>query len=283
MTPPSTPAEKVVQGLLMVRGGGRGGAQKEKREILRKLLAQEEPRAALIFCNRKRDVDILQRSLKKHGHNAAALHGDMSQPVRTETMDRFKQGEIILLVCSDVAARGLDLNDLSHVFNFDVPIRAEDYVHRIGRTGRAGREGRAFTLGTSEDAKFIVAIERLIGYPVPRPGLTGAKQEKAPEAAPQTEPQTEPETAPETQVSESETKSEPEAKAPELESKPEFEPESEPKSARKRSRSAKKSSGGENKPREKKPARKKESPEPDGPIIGLGEHVPAFLQRSVKS
>ena len=125
--------------------------QQDKREALRHLLRAENVRNALIFCNRKRDVDILHRSLAKHGFDAAALHGDMAQSRRTETLDRFRNGEIAILVASDVAARGLDIEGLSHVFNFDVPIHAEDYIHRIGRTGRAGREGHAFTLACQGD------------------------------------------------------------------------------------------------------------------------------------
>jgi len=143
----------------------------DKRETLRRLLRQEDVKNALIFCNRKRDVDILYRSLAKHGFDVAALHGDMPQSKRTETLERFKNGEVRLLVCSDVAARGLDIQGLSHVFNFDVPHHAEDYVHRIGRTGRAGRDGRAYTIAASEDGKAVAAIEALIRKPIPRTQL----------------------------------------------------------------------------------------------------------------
>jgi superfamily II DNA/RNA helicase len=128
---------------------------------------------ALVFCNRKRDVDILCKSLLRHGFNAGQLHGDMTQPKRTETLDRFKAGEIAILVCSDVAARGIDIGGLSHVFNFDVPFHAEDYVHRIGRTGRAGLSGRAFTLATVEEDESLAAIEKLIGKPIPRIQVEG--------------------------------------------------------------------------------------------------------------
>src|SRR5262249_24581272 len=145
----------------------------DKREALRRLIGSEDVKNALIFCNRKRDVDILQRSLSRHGLDAAALHGDMSQPKRTETLDRFRNGEIHLLVASDVAARGLDIQGLSHVFNFDVPYHAEDYVHRIGRTGRAGKAGRAFTLAAPEDGKAVAAIEVLIGKPIPVGAASG--------------------------------------------------------------------------------------------------------------
>jgi superfamily II DNA/RNA helicase len=134
----------------------------QKREALRLLLKRENVQNAFIFCNRKRDVALLHKSLVKHGFNAGALHGDMEQSERTATLDKFKRNEVGILVCSDVAARGLDVDAVSHVFNFDVPFHADDYVHRIGRTGRAGRTGTAYTLVTPEDAKNIAAIEALI-------------------------------------------------------------------------------------------------------------------------
>lgn len=134
----------------------------QKREALRILLRDQDVQNAFIFCNRKRDVALLQRSLQKHGFNAGALHGDLDQSTRTATLDSFRAGDISLLVCSDVAARGLDIADVSHVFNFDVPFNAEDYVHRIGRTGRAGKTGKAFTLVTPDDSKLVAAIEALI-------------------------------------------------------------------------------------------------------------------------
>ena len=158
---PATTADTVKQ--LLVTAD-----EREKREVLRDLLRAEPVRNALVFCNRKRDVDMLYKSLRRHGFNAGQLHGDMDQSQRTATLESFKRGEIVILVCSDVAARGLDIDDLSHVFNFDVPIHAEDYVHRIGRTGRAGRSGAAFTIATRADGKFLSAIEKLIGKPIPR-------------------------------------------------------------------------------------------------------------------
>jgi superfamily II DNA/RNA helicase len=148
-------------------------AEHDKREALRHLIREEQLQNALIFCNRKRDVDILLRSLLRHHFSAGALHGDMAQSVRFATLEKFRAGEIRLLVCSDVAARGLDIGGLSHVFNFDVPHHAEDYVHRIGRTGRAGREGRAFTLATPADRLAVEAIERLTGHPIPRLSVEG--------------------------------------------------------------------------------------------------------------
>ena len=167
VAPPSRPAaDSVTQGLAIVD-------ERDKRESLRRLIRSEDVKNALIFCNRKRDVDILYRSLKKHGFSVAALHGDMDQASRTETLEAFKNDQMKLLVASDVAARGLDIDDLSHVFNFDVPMHAEDYVHRIGRTGRAGREGRAFTLATPDDTKFVSAITKLVGKDIPRIEIEG--------------------------------------------------------------------------------------------------------------
>jgi len=185
VSPPATTADTITQGLVVVKhGDGRrpGGGQKEKREALRQLIRREKPNNALIFCNRKRDVDIVYRSLTRHGLTAFRLHGDMSQPERTRTLGEFKTGDIKLLVCSDVAARGLDIPEMSHVFNFDVPTHAEDYVHRIGRTGRAGRKGNAFTIATPEDGKYLEAIRELIGHPIPKislDGLAGAELERA--------------------------------------------------------------------------------------------------------
>ncbi|MGD9802978.1 MAG: DEAD/DEAH box helicase [Hyphomicrobiaceae bacterium] len=134
-----------------------------KREVLRELLRTLDVRNAIIFCNRKKDVAILLKSLTKHGFNAGALHGDMDQMSRMATLDKFRSGEISLLAASDVAARGLDIPDVSHVINYDVPWQPDDYVHRIGRTGRAGREGFSATLVCSEDIKAVDAIAKLIG------------------------------------------------------------------------------------------------------------------------
>jgi superfamily II DNA/RNA helicase len=169
VAPPASPAATVTQFLAVID-------PEEKREALRRLIESEDVKNALIFCNRKRDVDILQRSLSRHGFDAAALHGDMSQPKRTETLERFKNSEIRLLVCSDVAARGLDIQGLSHVFCFDVPYHAEDYVHRIGRTGRAGKPGRSFTLAAPEDGKSVAAIAKLIGRDIPPVTIPGIEQ-----------------------------------------------------------------------------------------------------------
>ncbi|HEY0219524.1 MAG TPA: C-terminal helicase domain-containing protein, partial [Afipia sp.] len=141
----------------------------EKREVLRQLLRDaKDLKNAIIFCNRKREVALLYKSLEKHGFSVGALHGDMDQSARTTSLEQFRKGELPLLVASDVAARGLDIPEVSHVFNFDVPHHADDYVHRIGRTGRAGRLGTAISIVTPADQKSILAIEKLIGQPIPR-------------------------------------------------------------------------------------------------------------------
>ncbi len=167
VAPPATAAATVAQRLLVVE-------ERAKRARLRNLIRSEAIDSCLIFCNRKRDVATLYESLKRHGFEAGALHGDIQQSVRLETLERFKRGEIRYLVCSDVAARGLDIQELPCVINFDVPFQAEDYVHRIGRTGRAGREGRAFTIAVPAETKYVRSIESLLGAPIPRhePGDT---------------------------------------------------------------------------------------------------------------
>jgi superfamily II DNA/RNA helicase len=144
-----------------------------KRDALRHLIRSQTIVNAIIFCNRKMDVATLHRSLVKHGFSAGCLHGDMSQPDRLKTLDAFKSGQLQILVASDVAARGLDIPTVSHVFNFDVPVNAEDYVHRIGRTGRAGREGAAFMLVSPEDERRLTAIEKLKGEPIAEIKLDG--------------------------------------------------------------------------------------------------------------
>lgn len=172
----ATTAESIAQFQIQV-------SHRLKREALRTLIRSEDVKNAIIFCNRKRDVDILAKSLVRHGFDAAALHGDMDQSVRTATLEKFKKGEIGILVASDVAARGLDVQGLTHVFNFDVPTHPEDYVHRIGRTGRAGMNGRAFTLVAGEDGKYLQAITRLIQRDIPVMELHGFAHEEGDAAA----------------------------------------------------------------------------------------------------
>ncbi len=160
---PSTASATITQGLV-----ASGSEDYEKRDVLRGLIRDADAlQNAIVFCNRKREVAVLHRSLQKHGFNAVCLHGDMDQHARMQALDQFRTGEATILVASDVAARGLDIPAVSHVFNYDVPHHAEDYVHRIGRTGRAGRSGAAFSLVTHEDAKSLAAIEKLIGNAIP--------------------------------------------------------------------------------------------------------------------
>ena len=241
---PATAATTVAQSLIMVD-------MRDKRAALRHLLNTDNPRNALIFCNRKRDVGVVCRSLQRHGFSAGQLHGDMAQPARMETLDRFKQGEISLLVCSDVAARGIDIAELSHVFNFDVPTHAEDYVHRIGRTGRAGRSGTSYTIATPDDAKHLAAVERLTGKPIDRLTIeefSTTADESPPRKRKKTRGEaTEAESAPPPQTSRRKPGPAPEKRKP-------------GEAARSRRR---------DEPR----------PEPDSPVIGMGDHVPAFLLR----
>jgi superfamily II DNA/RNA helicase len=156
VAPPSSTAKTIIQRLKLVPSD-----HKLKREALRRLINESTVKNAIIFCNRKRDVGILHKSLVKHGYNAGALHGDMEQRDRMATLDAFRRGDISLLAASDVAARGLDIPDVSHIFNFDVPVTPEDYVHRIGRTGRAGREGYAAMLVTPSELEAVRAIEKV--------------------------------------------------------------------------------------------------------------------------
>lgn len=160
VTSPDKPAETVAQ--FRVNTDVRG-----KPAMLLSVIEREEVKNAFVFCNRKRDISGVKRLITQKGYSAGALHGDMSQHERTETLQQFRDGKLMFLVCSDVAARGLDIQGMSHVFNWDVPFNPEDYIHRIGRTGRAGMSGRAFTFVTSEDRKMIDGVERLIGKSIP--------------------------------------------------------------------------------------------------------------------
>jgi len=148
---------------------------RSKNTTLEAIIRQEKVKNAFIFCNRKRDVDSLSKWLKAKGHSAQAMHGDLVQSKRTETLNQFKSGDITLLVCSDVAARGIDVENVSHVFNYDAPFNPDDYVHRIGRTGRAGLKGRAWTLVTKYDEKYLDSIEKRIGQSIPCTKLSNDK------------------------------------------------------------------------------------------------------------
>jgi len=166
----ATASETIEQGVVMFKGSRKDREASEKRKLLRMLIDAEGEKCtnAIIFCNRKSDVDIVAKSLKKYGYDAEPIHGDLDQSQRTRTLDGFRSGDIRLRVASDVAARGLDIPAVSHVFNFDVPSHAEDYVHRIGRTGRAGREGKAVMICVPRDERNFDDIERLLQKEIPR-------------------------------------------------------------------------------------------------------------------
>ena len=178
---PSSTADTVTQSIVRC-----GNSPAEKRAALRDQMRAAETLAnAIVFCNRKRDIGTVQRSLVRHGFNAGALHGDMDQHQRMATLDSFRSGATPILVASDVAARGLDIPAVSHVFNYDLPSNAEDYVHRIGRTGRAGRSGVAISLCAPADGKFLAQIEELIGRTLSAPE-TAASANSAPDSADET-------------------------------------------------------------------------------------------------
>ncbi|MTH33210.1 DEAD/DEAH box helicase [Paracoccus limosus] len=169
----ATTSETITQKLVEITPTRRDQSAKQKRELLRALIDAEGEalKNAIIFCNRKTDVDIVAKSLKAHGYDAAPIHGDLDQRHRMATLDDFREGKLRFLVASDVAARGLDIPAVSHVFNFDLPSHAEDYVHRIGRTGRAGRLGTAISIGVPADEKYLTAIEALVKQSLPRAPL----------------------------------------------------------------------------------------------------------------
>jgi len=236
--PPSSAADTVEQSLVKV-------SKERKERVLKDLLQATDIQNALIFCNRKRGVADLYRSLARHGLPAGPLHGDMDQYKRMEWLEKFRAGEITMLVCSDVAARGLDISAVSHVFNYDVPVNAEDYIHRIGRTGRAGRRGQSITLATRADSKAVAEIERLVGRKIPvrmQDGLESA------EAAPR-------ETAP---------------------------PPREPKSGSSRQRTGRPAKSKPPTPAKQRRSAASEDRDDTG-VVGMGDHVPAFLQRPTKT
>jgi superfamily II DNA/RNA helicase len=185
----ATTGENIKQGVLMFKASRKDREASEKRKVLRALIDAEGEKCtnAIVFCNRKMDVDTVAKSLKKYGYDAAPIHGDLDQSQRTRTLDGFREGSLRFLIASDVAARGLDVPSVSHVFNFDVPSHAEDYVHRIGRTGRAGRDGTAIMICVPRDEKNLADVEHLVQREIPRLenplGGTPAVEEPQVEAA----------------------------------------------------------------------------------------------------
>ena len=260
VAPSASAAETVVQRLITVKGGFT-----EKRKALRGLIASENVRNAIVFCNRKRDVKVVDQSLRRHGINAQALHGDLPQPVRTATLDKFRAGEITILVASDVAARGLDIDDMSHVFNFDVPMNPEDYIHRIGRTGRAGREGHSITLATAADGKYVQQIERLIGYKI---GTAEPAAQTPPVAQTVTEARPREEKRPPRRRTSSRRKA---ASNPQADSA--VQTDAKPAAVAKRQAKAPANEKAKQST-QRRPSQRGETSE-----RGMGDHVPAFLQR----
>jgi superfamily II DNA/RNA helicase len=295
---PASANTNVVQGLVVVQ-------EDQKRDALLALIKSQEVKNAIVFCNRKRDVATLHTTLKKHGLNAGALHGDMSQPARTETLEKFKAGDIQILVASDVAARGLDVQDMSHVFNYDVPFSPEDYVHRIGRTGRAGKTGHSFTLATPNEGDLIDAIQKLINTQIPRvevPGLdiatleagdgrrrgrggrrggrSGASGERGPRRE-HREPRTEQPAAAPVQAEAVQPQEVREPRPEQREARRDRPPRerrperSEPRGERRPEQRSE--PRGESRS-ERRPERRHERDDGQAPV-GLGDHVPAFLAR----
>ena len=166
----ATASESIKQSVVIFNPKQKEREASEKRQLLRRLIDLEGKNCtnAIVFCNRKTDVDMCSKSLNKYGYQAAPIHGDLDQTKRTETLESFRDGDLRILVASDVAARGLDIPSVSHVFNFDVPIQAEDYVHRIGRTGRAGRDGTAIMICSKRDRKNFANVEELLQNEIPR-------------------------------------------------------------------------------------------------------------------
>ncbi|WP_068114603.1 DEAD/DEAH box helicase [Tropicimonas marinistellae] len=242
----ATTSDTITQGLVQFKPSRRDRSASEKRAVLRSLIEREGEkfRNAIIFCNRKVDVDIVAKSLKKHGLNAEPIHGDLDQSHRMRTLEGFRDGSITFLVASDVAARGLDIPNVSHVFNFDVPNHAEDYVHRIGRTGRAGREGTALMIATPSDDKALAAIEDMVKQQIPRldaPDLPKRERRSGRKAA--------------------------DPEAPDATGETPRETAEEPRKDRE-TRAPRRSSRGRRGERD------------DGPVVGMGDHVPDFLTRS---
>ncbi len=156
---PATAGENIIQHLVRIPSSDPG----TKRLALRTLVGAADVKNGIVFCNRKSEVDVVAKSLRKHGFDASPIHGDLDQSMRMKTLDAFRKGDLKLLVASDVAARGLDIPDVSHVFNYDVPHHADDYVHRIGRTGRAGRSGATYMIITPADSRSLDKVLKLTG------------------------------------------------------------------------------------------------------------------------
>ncbi|WP_112323249.1 DEAD/DEAH box helicase [Oceanibium sediminis] len=284
----ATTAETIEQVVCKHRPSRRDRSDSEKREVLRRLIDAEGDKLTngIIFCNRKRDVDVVAKSLKKHGYDAGPIHGDLDQSVRTRTLDGFRNNELRLLIASDVAARGLDIPAVSHVFNFDIPIHSEDYVHRIGRTGRAGRSGKAISLALPADDKYLEKIEELVGKTIPvipsplgntaaAPEVEDSDQGDKPKRS-RSRSRSSSKGKPEEQQAGADQAAE--AQQPEAAPAPQpAEPERQPDSGSRRDQRDTSRSGGRGRGRSGGGGGGGR-----GGVVGMGDHVPAFLTRDLR-
>jgi superfamily II DNA/RNA helicase len=302
-------ADTITQLMVASHGGG------DKRETLRRLLREADGlKNAIVFCNRKRDVAIVHKSLEKHGFPVGCLHGDMDQSARMASLDAFKNGAVDILVCSDVAARGLDIPDVSHVVNFDVPTHSEDYVHRIGRTGRAGRSGVSLTIVTGDDGKYVAQIEDLIKRKIDwlgpkveelgepqytardrerssrgeRSGASSRRGGRPPSAGRGPRPERAERSAPVESVERaqpleraSRRRSAERAERPQLAERPQI-VEAEARTPRAKTRDHEARVERDFSRENQRPRRGGQKVDNDPPVIGLGDHVPSFLLRPVR-
>ncbi|UWQ05666.1 DEAD/DEAH box helicase [Aliiroseovarius crassostreae] len=266
----ATTSETITQELCMFKATRKDRAASQKRTLLRALIDREGESCtnAIIFCNRKTDVDITAKSLKKYGYNAAAIHGDLDQSKRMEVLDGFRAGTLNFLCASDVAARGLDIPNVSHVFNYDVPGHAEDYVHRIGRTGRAGRSGKAIMICEPRDEKNLDAVERLIEKAIPRVESPMPPEERKSRARKATDEKTD-------SPSKSERKSSKSSASSSARSSKDS-----PASTAPSAPAPKQSERYQSESRSSSRGRGHSSRRDNGRIMGMGDHTPDFIAKS---
>jgi superfamily II DNA/RNA helicase len=257
----ATASEMIEQKVICFKAPNRKVEAKAKRDMLRKIISDEGDSLtnAIIFCNRKVDVDIVLKSMKKHGASVGAIHGDLDQRYRMEVLAGFKNNDITLLVASDVAARGLDIPNVSHVFNYDVPIHSEDYIHRIGRTGRAGRSGKAFTLCLPHEMKYLEKIEELLEGKIPRVE-TVVEETSEPKSRSRSRSK-KPDTPKDVQKADTKP-------APKQDTKPAAQQDKKPEPQERNQRQKK--TGGRHQGQKNR-------------VVGLGDHVPAFMLRDIRA
>jgi superfamily II DNA/RNA helicase len=285
-TPPATTAEGIAQHIVRIPSTDHA----IKRLALRALVARDDVKNGIVFCNRKSEVDVVAKSLKKHGFDASPIHGDLEQSQRTRTLEAFRRGELKVLVASDVAARGLDIPDVSHIFNYDVPHHADDYVHRIGRTGRAGKTGQTFMIVTPADGRALDKVVRLTGkapdevkldvdWSQARITSPRSGGERRPDRSRERRdrsrgrPASETSVAAMTPIAATVTR-EPEAVATPTARDPETRPAREPRAEQAA------------KPRHREPVRHERAPprpaeDDHGAVVGFGSETPAFLARAI--